>query len=154
MTLSFRNLEVSPDDPVELWGFEGLLAAVDRGDLRDWRRIVAAVSEDPWGEVVQTLEQVVELAEDSGAAGALQAAVALLRDRRREDERREVAARLGRLVAESGLTRAEFARRLGTSGSRLSTYLTGQVVPSAALMVRAERVASNAVSAPSRSPLD
>ena len=38
MALAFRNLDVSPDAPVEDWGFEGLLAAVDRGDLTDWRR--------------------------------------------------------------------------------------------------------------------
>lgn len=45
------------------------------------------------------------------------------------------------LLARSGLRRTEFASRLGTSRSRLSTYLSGTVVPSAALMVRAQRVA-------------
>lgn len=46
------------------------------------------------------------------------------------------------LVAESGFTAAEFAARLGTSPSRLSTYLSGKVMPSAALLVRAEGVHS------------
>jgi transcriptional regulator with XRE-family HTH domain len=40
------------------------------------------------------------------------------------------------LVRASGLTRAEFASRIGTSASRLSTYVTGKVTPSAALLVR------------------
>ncbi|MFF5034571.1 helix-turn-helix domain-containing protein [Nocardia salmonicida] len=44
-------------------------------------------------------------------------------------------------VADSGLTSAEFAVAIGTSGSRLSTYMTGKVVPSSTLMVRIRRVA-------------
>ena len=38
------------------------------------------------------------------------------------------------------MSKSTFARRIGTSGSRLSTYLNGSVVPSAALMVRMRRV--------------
>lgn len=34
--LKFRNLGVTPDDPVEQWGVEGILAAIDRGSLRYW----------------------------------------------------------------------------------------------------------------------
>lgn len=29
MALFFRNLDVTPDDPVEQWGVEGVLAAID-----------------------------------------------------------------------------------------------------------------------------
>ena len=91
MSLQFRNLAVTPDDPVEEWGFEGLLTAVDRGDLSDWRKIVAAVHRDPWGEVAETLEQFLASAEDLGAAETVRAAVALARERAETDERREVA---------------------------------------------------------------
>lgn len=42
-------------------------------------------------------------------------------------------------VEHSGLTNAEFAALVGTSASRLSTYLSGKVTPSAALLVRIER---------------
>ncbi|MGI8949078.1 MAG: helix-turn-helix domain-containing protein [Ornithinimicrobium sp.] len=48
---------------------------------------------------------------------------------------------MGELVAASGLTTAEFASRIGTSRTRLSTYRSGQVTPSAALLVRMERMA-------------
>lgn len=41
----------------------------------------------------------------------------------------------------SGLSQESFARALGTSGSRFSTYLTGTTRPSAHLCVRAERLA-------------
>jgi len=51
-------------------------------------------------------------------------------------ERAEVAAEIADLVHRSGLSRADFARRIGASASRLSTYLTGTVTPSAALLVR------------------
>jgi transcriptional regulator with XRE-family HTH domain len=43
-------------------------------------------------------------------------------------------------VARSGLSKAQFAARIGTSPSRLSTYLNGKVTPSAALMVRVRRL--------------
>jgi len=84
--LKFRNTIASPDDPVDTWPFEGILAAVERGSLPDWRRLAAAIRADPR----QVLEPI----------------------------------RLSR--------------------SRLSTYMSGKVVPSAALMVRMRRVALKA----------
>ena len=56
-------------------------------------------------------------------------------------DREAVAAHVRELVAGSGLTAGRFAVRAGTSSSRLSTYATGKVVPSAAMMLRLERVA-------------
>jgi transcriptional regulator with XRE-family HTH domain len=55
-----------------------------------------------------------------------------------------VQAELAAALERSGLTRREFADRLGTSTSRLSTYLTGRVVPAATLLARAARVADRA----------
>lgn len=43
-------------------------------------------------------------------------------------------------LAKSGLSQASFAAALGTSQPRLSTYITGRVMPSAALLVRAQRL--------------
>ncbi|MEZ2390656.1 helix-turn-helix domain-containing protein [bacterium RCC_150] len=40
----------------------------------------------------------------------------------------------------SGLSRAEFAHRMGTSQSRLSTYLSGKVTPSSVVLMRARRL--------------
>ncbi|MGH3800441.1 MAG: helix-turn-helix domain-containing protein, partial [Pseudonocardiaceae bacterium] len=53
-----------------------------------------------------------------------------------------------RLQAASGMARAEFASAIGTSVSRLSTYLSGKVTPSAALLVRMRRVATRRSSPP------
>ena len=73
MALKFRNLTVTPDDPVDTWGVEGILTAIDRGSLRDWRRIVAALANH---EVLLDLEQALDLAEDVGAVALLRRAVA------------------------------------------------------------------------------
>ena len=140
MALQFRNLTVTPADPVEEWGFEGLLAAVDRGGISDWRKIEVAVDREPWGEVAQTLGEVLACAEDLEAAEVVRAAVALARERAETAERREVAETLRSYVVRSGLNQHQFAKRIGTSASRLSTYLSGKVSPSAALVVRARRV--------------
>ena len=140
-TLRFRNITVGPDDPVECWGVEGILAAIDRGSLSHWRRIADAVRADPWGPAAADLEQAVTIVEDVGVAATLSRALAHARAANEADAREEVRRRLNALVKDSGLTAAQFAQRLGTSASRMSTYLTGKVVPSAALLVRAEKIA-------------
>lgn len=141
MALAFRNIDVDPSAPVEDWGFEGLLAAVDRGEAADWQRIAQAVRRDPWGPVARLLEdEVFKEAEDSGVVGALSAMIGLQRSRWQQAEREAVAAELAALLKESGLSQGAFARRLGTSRTRLNTYLTAKVVPSATTLVRARRV--------------
>ncbi|MDN5769859.1 MAG: helix-turn-helix domain-containing protein [Microlunatus sp.] len=140
LMVRFRNIVGSPHDPVEEWGFEGLLAAVDRGDVGDWRRIMAAVRTDAYGPVVDVLLEVLEVAEDSGAAGALRTAVGMVRDEQATADRAAVAAELNRLVERSGLDQGAFARRIGTSRTRLNTYLTGRTMPSALVMLRACRI--------------
>ena len=139
-SLRFRNLDVDPSAPVAQWGVEGLLAAIDRGSLPDWRRIVSALNADPWGPLASDLSAAIELAEDRGVAVSLSRAINRARERAENRARKEVSRRLAALVAASGLTASEFAARLGTSPSRLSTYLSGKVMPSAALLVRAEGV--------------
>lgn len=69
--LKFRNLIVTPDDPVETWGVEGITTAIDRGSLMHWKRIIAAVSANPHGEVAKDLAQAVELAEDVGVVARM-----------------------------------------------------------------------------------
>lgn len=58
-----------------------------------------------------------------------------------DPDTRAVIAALRHAQASSGLTQAGFARAIGTSGSRFSTYLTGTVRPSAQLLLRAQRLA-------------
>ncbi len=139
--LKFRNLTASPDDPVETWPFEGILAAVERGTLPDWRRIADVIQGDPWGPVAQQVLEAVRLARPYGTAELLEGVVDRARKLAADSERGEVAAEVRRLVSDSGLSQRDFADRIGTSRSRLSTYMSGKVTPSAALMVRMRRVA-------------
>lgn len=56
------------------------------------------------------------------------------------DDRAAVVSGLRAAVTASGLSQADFAQALGTSASRLSTYLSGGTVPSAAWFLRARRL--------------
>lgn len=152
-TLRFRNLDISPDDPLESWPLEAVHAALARGSLREWRRIAAAIREEPWGRTARQVEEVLGVERPYGVAAAMQRIIARTREGVEAQARREVAAGLAELVRRSGLSRAEFASRLGTSASRLSTYLTGTVTPSASLVVRARAVAARSVGRRAASPI-
>jgi DNA-binding transcriptional regulator YiaG len=138
--LKFRNIMASPDDPVETWPFEGILAAVERGTLPDWRRLAQAIAADPWGPVAQQVLEAIQISRPYGTTELLEGAVARARELATDAERDQVASEVRELVGRSGLSRQEFAHRIGTSRPRLSTYMTGKVTPSAALMVRMRRV--------------
>lgn len=56
-------------------------------------------------------------------------------------ERAEIADDMRSALADAGLTQEAFARLLGTSRTRLSAYLSGKTIPSAALYQRALRTA-------------
>lgn len=58
-----------------------------------------------------------------------------------DPDTRAVVEQLRDALETSGLTQAAFARALGTSASRFSTYLSGTTRPSAQLFVRAQRLA-------------
>ena len=138
--LKFRNIDASPDDPVGTWPFEGILAAVERGTLPDWHRLAEAIEADPWGPVAQQVLEAVEISRPYGTTELLRGAVERARKDTADAERAEVASEIRRLVSESGLPVREFATRMGTSRPRLSTYMSGKVVPSAAIMVRIRRI--------------
>jgi DNA-binding transcriptional regulator YiaG len=140
MALAFRNLTVSPDDPVSGWPTEAVQIALERGDLGDWQRIVAELKREPWGRTARQVEEVLSHSRPYGIADAMTAVLARIRADVERQEREEVAAEVRSTIALSGLSMAEFASRMGTSASRLSTYATGKVTPSAALMLRIRRL--------------
>ena len=69
--LRFRNITASVEDPVETWPFEGILTAVERGTLPDWRRLAAAIRADPWGPVAQQVSEAVEISHPYGTSELL-----------------------------------------------------------------------------------
>ena len=140
MTVFFRNVEASTDDPVRTWPFEGLVEVVERGLLQDWKPILAELRQDPWGPVARKVERWVAQSPDDRAAPFFALVIARVRAQAQARERAEVANRVRLAIERSGLTAAEFAGHIGTSPSRLSTYSSGRVIPSAALLLRIERV--------------
>lgn len=139
--LAFRNVDASPDDPVVDWPLEAVQTALERGGLLHWRRLASAIRAQPWGQVTRRVEEVFTYSRPYGVTEAMERVIAGARDEVEAAERRAVADEIDRLIRDSGLSRAEFASRIGTSASRLSTYATGKVTPSAALMVRMRRTA-------------
>lgn len=144
MSLTFRNLTITPDAPVAEWPTEAVQTALERGDLRDWQRIVAEFRRDPWGRIARQVEEILTHSRPYGVAELMETTLERARREAEAAERREVATEVERALARSGLKRGEFAARIGTSASRLSTYLAGKVTPSASLMVRIRRVAAQA----------
>jgi|SoimicMinimDraft_4_1059732.scaffolds.fasta_scaffold87646_2 DNA-binding transcriptional regulator YiaG len=141
MSLSFRNVDADPSDPIETWPYEAMVAAIERGTVHDWAKITAAVRRDPWGDIARGLDDYLRYAEHSGVTELLRRVVRQGRVEAEAADREAVAARIRQLIRDSGLTAAQLASRAGTSASRLSTYASGKVVPSAAIMLRLERAA-------------
>lgn len=139
MPVAFRNVDASPADDVRTWPYEALVTAIDRGLVGDWQPIFVELRESPWGKVARRVEKYLSYREPDGVSALFTLAIDHARTAADKADKDEVAARIRKAVARSELTNAEFARCVGTSASRLSTYLSGKVTPSAALLVRIER---------------
>lgn len=137
--LTFRNVDADPAGPVADWPFEALSAAIERGYLSDWRRIATEVRRSPWGRAARGVETYATGRDNTGVSALLMDAVRSARAAAEASEQREVARRVDQAVRASGLTARDFAALVGTSPSRLSTYRSGAVQPSAAMLVRIQR---------------
>jgi len=138
MPVAFRNVDASPKDDVRTWPHEALVTVIDRGLVGDRQPIFAELRRSPWGKVARRVEQYLPYREPDGVSMLFSLAIERARADADHADRVEVAARIRGAVAGSGLTNAEFARLVGTSASRLSTYLSGKVTPSSAMLVRIE----------------
>ncbi|MBL6633660.1 MAG: XRE family transcriptional regulator [Thermoleophilia bacterium] len=145
MPLAFRNVDVSPADPVTTWPYEALVTAMERGLVADWQPVIAEVRRRPWGPVARAVDDYCAApAAEPDAAAFFRLVVARARSDAEAAERAQVAAKVTRAIRRSGMPRAEFARAVGTSASRLSTYATGAVTPSAAMLLRIEAAGRSA----------
>ncbi len=140
MSATFRNVDGSPEDPVSGWPFEGLVAVIDRGLVADWHPILNEIRRAPWGKVARRVERHLSYRDPDGVGAFFSLAIGQARKDASRSEKQEVASRVRAAVERSGLTSSEFASLVGTSASRLSTYLSGKVTPSAAMLLRIERV--------------
>lgn len=145
MSVSFRNVDVDPGAPVDTWPYEAIVTVIERGSISDWIVLTRAIDADPWGVVARQVEDYLSYESPYGVGPLLTRGIARARRQAEEAERATVADEVRRLVADSGMTIEEFARSVGTSRSRLSTYRTGRVVPSATMMHRMRHMAGRAV---------
>lgn len=124
-TLRFRNIDCEPTDPVDTWPHEAFRAAIERGLLPDWRRIATEIEARPYGAAAATLAEVLEYTDGVGAH-LLRVRLGEVRDRAIKQLEEQDLAPLVDAVSASGLSGRELARRIGTSESRLSTWLSGR----------------------------
>lgn len=141
MAVRFRNVDASPEDDVRTWPYEALVTVMDRGLVADWQPVFAEIRRSPWGPVARRVERYLSYRDPDGVSALFSLAIERARTDADRADRAEVAARVRAAVERSGLTRTAFAELVGTSPSRLSTYLNAKVTPSAAMLVRIEAAA-------------
>ncbi|HEX6455638.1 MAG TPA: hypothetical protein VF009_03865 [Solirubrobacterales bacterium] len=113
--LIFRNVDASPDDPVEQWPLEAIQTALERGSLKHWRRLAAAIKAQPWGPVARDVEAVLAYSRPYGVAKVMERVIDEARHKAEATERATVASEVRQLIEQSGLSRTDFASRNGTS---------------------------------------
>jgi transcriptional regulator with XRE-family HTH domain len=143
MPIAFRNVDASPTDGVRTWPYEALVTVIDRGLVGDWQPIFTELRRSPWGKVARRVERYLAYRKADGVSTLFFLALQRARLDAEKAEQAEVAARVRQAVARTGMTSRDFAKLVGTSASRLSTYMTGKVTPSAAMLVRIERAAES-----------
>jgi hypothetical protein len=128
------------DRPVEFWPTAAIRTAVESGDLAVWQRIVGAIKRDPYGRTARQVEEVLESTSSYGITTALDEVLIRSREHLEADERAEVGRQVQLLLDRSGLGQAEFASRIGVSAEELLSFVSGEVSPSAVLIVRMRRL--------------
>uniref|UniRef100_UPI0016005E23 helix-turn-helix domain-containing protein n=1 Tax=Nocardioides stalactiti TaxID=2755356 RepID=UPI0016005E23 len=116
-----------------------LRGVVDGGSVLEWRHHLAMIAASPWSPYSDHLLDMALQAELPQVVAVVERFTELCRAQNKEREREQVADEVRRLVAASGVTQRQFAKWVGTSPSRLSTYVSGSVTPSASLMLRMTR---------------
>ena len=115
---------------------------VEKRGVGVWRSLLANIAANPFGPEARQLADLAVAADMPAVAQAVEACTKTCRKRFEAAERLEVSREIRKLVAISGCSQRTFAAHIGTSPSRLSTYVNGLVTPSASLMVRIRRAAS------------
>lgn len=67
----FRNVETTPDDPMDEWPHEVVRAAIEYGMISDWAVIANEVRRAPWGEFARTVAETLEFVDPCPAATIL-----------------------------------------------------------------------------------
>ncbi len=112
---------------------------LDHGTVVEWRDHLSTIASCPWGPYADQLLELGHASDRASALAAIASSIEQCQEWCRDRERDQVAREIRHLVAVSGASQREFAARIGTSPSRLSTYVRGTVTPSAAMLLRIQR---------------
>jgi DNA-binding transcriptional regulator YiaG len=140
VSLSFRTVDVDPRAPLDGWPTEALEILLDRGSLSDWRRLAAALADDPWGPPARAVEEIAALGDHYGADRIFERVLQRERLRSTLAGRRRYAEHLRELRRSAGMSMRELAAAAGTSPARISDYENARVAPTTDVLARLEQV--------------
>jgi hypothetical protein len=139
--LVLDDVESAPPAP-PVGSVAELLALVSQGTFDDWRAHLGQVAASPWGPYAAELARLARRSRRPQVQQLVEDAVRRCRERRAAQERAVVANVVKDQVARSGVSQRELAAHIGTSPSRLSSYVTGAAMPSATTLVRIHRASA------------
>src|SRR5690606_11054110 len=106
--------------PTDLTTVRSVLVALSHGgSVVEGREALGMLATEPWGPLADELTDQAAAADRDAIATLL----AWCREWRADQDRRVVGRQIQRLIALSGVTQRQFAARIGTSPSRLSSYV-------------------------------
>jgi DNA-binding XRE family transcriptional regulator len=111
-----RHLGFDPSTPPEELGAAAIDDLLDRGDLEDWRPLLAAIRRDPHGPVAQRVLQLVGAHPMYGTTGLWRSWI----EAQRETSSFHAGAALRAVRDTRGATQRELAQRLGMAQPEIS----------------------------------
>jgi DNA-binding transcriptional regulator YiaG len=144
MTLTFRNLDFDPSQPLDAWPAEAIETLIDRGSLSDWGALAEEIRANPWGPAARTADTVASWGEHYGVDALIARVIRHAREDIAMRGRAEYAAQIRAWRKQSGMTLREFARASGTSASRLCDYENAKVAPTTDVLGRLSYAAGRA----------
>jgi DNA-binding transcriptional regulator YiaG len=139
-TVRFRNVDFDARAALDEWPAEAIETLIDRGSLADWRLLVEAIRQNPWGPAARSAETIVAWGEHYGVDALVTRAIARAREALTLRGRACYAAQIRAWRARRGMTLRQFAAAAGTSASRLSDYEHAKVAPTTDVLGRLRHV--------------
>jgi DNA-binding XRE family transcriptional regulator len=115
--MEHRHLDVDPATPVAELGLAALDDILDRGDLEEWRPLLAEVRRDPHGLVADRILRLVDAHAMQGTSELWRSWITSVRASPAEPA---LGPRLARLRRERGVTQQQLAERLAVTQPEIS----------------------------------
>ena len=128
-----RHLEIPPGTPIAELPAAALHDLLERGDLSDWRPVLAAIADDPHGEITGRVARLVDVYPMYGTSPLLRAWIERCRNRnppiapgeRRPSSLSAVRRKLGKTQEEvagaMGISQSDYSKLERRSDVRVST---------------------------------